>query len=216
MERDQDTPAHTGSPTATGQETSPTTELVSHEPRPEKHPVGRRPWSARQIPAAVTALILAGAAAILLFDVARVRSGRSAAAWRRRLADELAARPLDDTFIQIGGGVIAALGLWLIILALSPGLRRQLPLRTPGPRMAAVLDRTAAELQMRDAAMRVPGVSAARVKFFQHRVAARADVRFRAPADVQADLQTALAEQLDRLALARPPHLDVRVRPRSK
>ncbi|MFD8025040.1 DUF6286 domain-containing protein [Streptomyces lavendulae] len=216
MERDQDIPAQSVRAAATDEEASPTTKLPTEESRPETHPAGRRPWSARRVPAALTALVLAGAAAILLFDVVRVRAGRSAAAWRGRLADELATRPLDDTFIQVGAGVIAALGLWLIILALSPGLRRQLPLLTPGPRMTAVLDRTAAELQMRDAAMRVPGVSAARVRFFQHRIAARADVRFRAPADVQAELRTVLAEQLDRLALARPPHIDVRVRPRSK
>ncbi|MEU9237221.1 DUF6286 domain-containing protein [Streptomyces subrutilus] len=216
MERDQDAPAHTGRSTATDEDTPRTAGMLPGKPPPPAHPAARRPWSARRIPAALTALILAGAAGLLLFDVVRVRAGRSAAAWRRRLADELATRPLDDTVILIGAGVIAALGLWLIVLALSPGLRRQLPLRTPGPGMAAVLDRTAAELQMRDAAMHVPGVSAARVNFLQHRIRAHADVRFRAPADVKADLQTALAEQLDRLALARPPRIDVRVRPRSK
>ncbi|MFE2554160.1 DUF6286 domain-containing protein [Streptomyces sp. NPDC059355] len=215
MERNQDAPAQTGRPTATDEDTSRTAALPTEKspPRPRS---GRRPWSARRIPAALTALIVGAAAGILLFDVVRVRAGSSAAAWRRHLADELATRPLDDTVIQIGAGVIAALGLWLIILALSPGLRRQLPLQTPGPLMHAVLDRSAAELQLRDAAMRVPGVSAAKVKFFQHRVKARADVRFRAPADVKTDLQAALLEQLDRLALARPPQLDVRVRPRDK
>ncbi len=118
--------------------------------------------------------------------------------------------------MQVGAAVIAVLGLWLIILALSPGLRRQLPLETPDAQMHAVLDREAAELKLRDAAMRVPGVSAAKVRFFQHRVKARADVRFRAPVDVKADLLAALQEALDRLALARPPSLDVRVRPRHK
>lgn len=141
---------------------------------------------------------------------------QAAAGWRIRLADELAARPLDDPALQIGAAVIAVIGLWLIILALSPGLRHQLPLETPDTEMRAVLDREAAELKLRDAAMRVPGVSAAKVRFFQHRVKARADVRFRAPADVKADLLAALQEALDRLALARTPSLDVRVRPRRK
>ncbi|MER5567284.1 DUF6286 domain-containing protein [Streptomyces goshikiensis] len=215
MERDSDAPAQTRTPTATDEVTSHTAGLLPEKPPPGPRPAGR-PWSARRIPAAITALIIGAVAGILLFDVIRVRAGSSAASWRRRLAEELATRPLDDTLVQVGAGVIAALGLWLIILALSPGLRRQLPLQTPGTRMFAVLDRTAAELQLRDAAMHVPGVSAAKVKFFQHRVAAHADVRFRAPADVKADLQAALEEQLDRLALARPPRLDVRVRPRRK
>ncbi|MFJ3205641.1 DUF6286 domain-containing protein [Streptomyces sp. NPDC086989] len=216
MERDQDAPARTERPTATGEVVSRTAELPAEKPPPGPRQPTRRPWSARRIPAALTALIIGAAAGILLFDVLRVRAGSTAAAWRRRLADELATRPVDDTLIQITAGVIAVLGLWLIILALTPGLRRQLPLQTPGPRMHADLDRTAAELQLRDAAMRVAGVSAAKVKCFQHRVKARADVRFRAPADVKTDLQAALREQLDRLDLARAPRLDVRVRPRDK
>ncbi|MFF3728122.1 DUF6286 domain-containing protein [Streptomyces erythrochromogenes] len=215
MERDQDTAEQTRRAAAPDEITSRTAALL-----PPKHPRERRPaarpWSARRVPAAITALIIAAVAGILLFDVIRVRAGATAGQWRRRLSDELATRPLDDTFIQIGAGVITVLGLWLIALALSPGLRRQLPLQTPGAPMHAVLDRAAAELHMRDAAMHVPGVSAAQVKFFQHRVRVRADVRFRAPADVQADLQAALQEQLDRLTLARPPRLDVRARPRHK
>ncbi|MFE5520936.1 DUF6286 domain-containing protein [Streptomyces virginiae] len=215
MDRDHDAPAQVERPPATDEVTSRTA-----VPLPEKRPLGprpaSRPWSARRIPAAITALIVAAAAGILLFDVIGVRAGRPAAAWRRRLADELATRPLDDTVLRIGAGIIAVLGLWLIILALTPGLRRQLPLRTPGTRMRAVLDRTAAELHLRDAAMHVPGVSAAKVKFFQHRVSVRGEVRFRAPADVKADLEAAMQEQLDRLSLARPPHLGVRVRPRRK
>ncbi|MGW7316240.1 DUF6286 domain-containing protein [Streptomyces sp. NPDC054865] len=211
MDRDQDAPAQPGRPPspddATPRTGAPLPEKPPREPRP-----ATRPWSARRIPAAITALIIAAAAGTLLFDVIRVRAGHPAAAWRTRLADDLATRPVDDTLIQIGAAITAALGLWLIILALTPGLRDRLPLKTPGKRMYAVLDRTAAELQLRDAAMHVPGVSAARIKFFQHRVKARADVRFRAPADVKADLQAALLEQLDRLALARPPRLDVRVR----
>ncbi|MFE5675341.1 DUF6286 domain-containing protein [Streptomyces erythrochromogenes] len=215
MERDQDTAEPTRRVAAPDEITSRTAALLP--PRnPREHRPAARPWSARRVPAAITALAVAAVAGILLFDVIRVRAGGTAGQWRRRLTDELAARPLDDTYIQIGAGIMTVLGLWLIILALSPGLRRQLPLQTPGVPMRAVLDRSAAELHLRDAAMHVPGVSAAKVKFFQRRVRVRADVRFRAPADVQADLQAALQEQLDRLTFTRPPRLDVRARPRHK
>ncbi|MFI1649924.1 DUF6286 domain-containing protein [Streptomyces avidinii] len=215
MEREQDSLAEK-EPTETDEATSRTVGLLDERPPAGPRSAARRPWSARRIPAALTALIIAVAAGTLLFDVIRVRAGQAAAGWRIRLADELATRPLDDPALQIGAAVIAVIGLWLIILALSPGLRHQLPLETPDAEMRAVLDREAAELKLRDAAMRVPGVSAAKVRFFQHRVKARADVRFRAPADVKADLLAALQEALDRLALARPPSLDVRVRPRHK
>ncbi|MFB6477393.1 DUF6286 domain-containing protein [Streptomyces virginiae] len=215
MEREQD-PLAEKEPTATDEATSRTVGLLVERPPAGPRSAARRPWSARRIPAALTALIIAVAAGTLLFDVIRVRAGQAAAGWRTRLADELASRPLDDPALQIGAAVTALIGLWLIILALSPGLRHQLPLETPDAEMRAVLDREAAELKLRDAAMRVPGVSAAKIRFFQHRVEARADVRFRAPADVKADLLAALREALDRLALARPPSLDVRVRPRRK
>ncbi|WP_328740993.1 alkaline shock response membrane anchor protein AmaP [Streptomyces erythrochromogenes] len=215
MEREQDPLAEKG-PTETDEATYRTVGLLDERPPARPHSAARRPWSARRIPAALTALIIAVAAGSLLFDVIRVRAGQAAAGWRIRLADELAARPLDDPALQIGAAVIAVIGLWLIILALSPGLRHQLPLETPDAEMRAVLDREAAELKLRDAAMRVPGVSAAKVRFFRHRIKARADVRFRAPVDVKADLLVALQEALDRLDLARPPSLDVRVRPRHK
>ncbi|ATZ29399.1 DUF6286 domain-containing protein [Streptomyces lavendulae] len=215
MEREQD-PLAEKEPTETDEATFRTVGLLDERPPAGPHSAARRPWSARRIPAALTALIIAVAAGTLLFDVIRVRTGQAAAGWRIRLADELAARPLDDPALQIGAAVIAIIGLWLIILALSPGLRHQLPLETPDAKMRAVLDREAAELKLRDAAMRVPGVSAAKVRFFQHRIKARADVRFRAPLDVKADLSAALQEALDRLALARPPSLDVRVRPRHR
>ncbi|THA75447.1 DUF6286 domain-containing protein [Streptomyces sp. A0592] len=217
MERDQHPPASNEQPPATDAATSRTVEVLTKQPSAGPRPTARRPWSERRIPAAVTALAIAAAAGTLLFDIIRVRAGWPAAAWRRHLAEELASRPLDDTILQAGGAIAAALGLWLIVLALSPGLRRRLPLETSDAQLHAVLDRKAAELRLRDAAMSVPGVSAAKVRiprrFFRYRVTARANVRFRPPADVKADLQTRLREELDRLALARPPSLKVQVRP---
>ncbi|MET9887558.1 DUF6286 domain-containing protein [Streptomyces sp. NPDC006430] len=214
MKRDQDPPAETERPTVTDG-VAPAAGQPAKQPPAGPQPRVTRPWSARRIPAAITALLIAAAAGSFLFDVARVRAGKPAA-WRTRLADELATRPLDDLWIQIGGAVIALLGLWLVVLALTPGLRQQLPLKTPDAQMRAVLDRDAAALLLRDAAMRVPGVSSARIRVFRKRIAARADVRFRAPADVKADLLAALLEELDRLALAYPPRLAVRVRPHRK
>ncbi|MEU1466427.1 DUF6286 domain-containing protein, partial [Streptomyces sp. NPDC005727] len=57
-----------------------------------------------------------------------------------------------------GAAVAGAVGLWLIVLALTSGLRHQLPLRSPAdcPRLRAFLDRDGAAALLRDAAMRVP------------------------------------------------------------
>ncbi|MGW7436904.1 DUF6286 domain-containing protein [Streptomyces sp. NPDC054849] len=216
MKRDQDASAETEHPTATDEVTSRTVVQLAKEPGPRPR-VGR-PWSARRIPAAVTALVIAAAAAVFLFDIARVRAGADAGAadWRMRLADELATRPLNDMWIQIGAAVIALLGLWLIILAVTPGLRHQMPLRSPDADVRAVLERDAVALLLRDAAMRVPGVSGARIRIGRRRIGARANVRYRPAADVKTDLLAALQGELAQLALAHPPGIAVRVRARRK
>ncbi|MFC9282832.1 DUF6286 domain-containing protein [Streptomyces collinus] len=162
-------------------------------------------------------MILSAATAALV-DVIAVRAGQPAAAWRRNLADELASRPVGDVWMLTGGAVAAALGLWLIVLALTPGLRQQLPLRTPAncPHLRAFLHRDAAATLLRDAAMRVPGVGAAHIRVRRHRITARAAVHFRDPRQVKDDLTAALDEERDRLALARAPRIVVRARQRTR
>ncbi|MEV4233414.1 hypothetical protein AB0J81_41410, partial [Streptomyces bobili] len=101
------------------------------EPAPA--PGSGRFWSARRVPAAVVALLLAALAGVLLYDIAAVRADRPPLRVRRELARQLAERPLDDTWVLVGAGVAAALGLWLILLAVTPGLRDVLPMRRPHP-----------------------------------------------------------------------------------
>ncbi|MFD7781203.1 DUF6286 domain-containing protein [Streptomyces sp. NPDC059753] len=176
-----------------------------------------RPWSARRITAALVASVILVAAVAALVDVIAVRAGRPAAAWRRHLADELATRPVGDVWMLTGAAVAAVVGVWLIVLALTPGLRHWLPLRSPAdcPQLRASLDRDGVAVLLRDAAMRVPGVSAAHVRVRRHRIKARADVRFRDLGQVKEDLTAALDEERGRLALARPPRIVVRVRRRT-
>jgi hypothetical protein len=114
-----------------------------------------------------------------------------------------------------GAATAAALGLWLILSALTPGLRRRLPLRVPADhgRIRAVLDRDSAASLLRDATMRVPGVSRARVRVRRHRIRVRADIRYREPHTVKDEVMTAVQhEQHDRLTLAHPQRLVVRIR----
>jgi hypothetical protein len=176
----------------------------------------RRFWSTRRIPAAVVALLSAAAIGLLLYDVVSVRAGRSAMRWRRRLAEELATRPLDDVWVIVGAAVAMALGLWLFLLAVTPGLRRLLPMQSTGiPGTAEVragLDRRAAALVLRDRAVQVPGVQSARVAVGRRKVKARARARFRDLAEVRADLDATLGEAVTSLGLARQPTLTVRVR----
>ncbi|MFE0515103.1 DUF6286 domain-containing protein [Streptomyces sp. NPDC058964] len=174
-------------------------------------------WSSRRIPAALVALLSAAAIGLLLYDVVSVRAGRPAMRWRRRLAGELATRPLDDTWMIVGAAVAMALGLWLFLLAVTPGLRRLLPMRqptgSPGTQdVRAGLDRRAAALVLRDRAVQVPGVQSAQVAVGRRKVKVRARAHFRDLEAVRADLDAMLGDAVTFLGLARRPALTVRVR----
>lgn len=164
------------------------------------------------MPAAVVAVLLLVVAGAFLYDVAAVRAHRPAMAWRRALARQLAERPLDDVWVLVGAGVAAALGLWLITLAVTPGLRHVLPMSRPHPDVRAGLHRDAAALVLRDRAMEIAGVQSARVRVRRRRADVRAVCHFRDLDDVHADLDTVLTDAIRGLGLARPPGLSVHVR----
>lgn len=171
----------------------------------------RRFWSARRIPAAVVALLLLLTAGIFLYDIAAVRAHRPPMHWRRELARQLATRPLDDTWVLVGAGVAAVLGLWLIVLAVTPGLRAVLPMHRAHPDVRAGLHRDAAAMVLRDRAMEVAGVQSARVRMRRRKADVRAVSHFRELDDVRADLDLTLAEAIRGLGLSRPPALAVHV-----
>ncbi|MBG7703575.1 hypothetical protein HCJ76_37275 [Streptomyces sp. MC1] len=173
-------------------------------------------WSPRRAPAALVAALLAAGAGLLLYDVAAVRAHRPAANWRRALARQLAERPLDDAWVRVGAGLAAAFGLWLIVLAVTPGLRDLLPMRCPHPDVRAALGRGAAALFLRDRAMEVPGVRAVRVRVGRRKADVRVVSHFRDLDDVRADLDTVLAEAVRDLRLAHPPRPTVRVARRGR
>ncbi|WP_395359961.1 DUF6286 domain-containing protein [Streptomyces sp. YH02] len=198
-----DSDPHSGSPS----DDVPVLTDAADDPAPRV----RRFWAVRRIPAAVLAALVLGGAGLLLYDVAAVRADRTAMAWRRELADGLATRPLDDTWVVLGAALAVVLGLWLLVLAATPGLRAVLPMRREHADVRAGLDREAAALALRDRAMEVSGVQSVRVRVGRAKVAVRAVSHFRALDEVRADVETALAAGIDELALAHPPALTVRV-----
>ncbi|WP_097871101.1 DUF6286 domain-containing protein [Streptomyces sp. rh34] len=174
-------------------------------------------WSARRVPAALLALVVLGGAGLLLYDIAAVRAGHSAMQWRRSLADGLAERRLDDVAVLIGAGVAALIGLWLILLALTPGLRDLLPMRRDRADVRAGLDCTAAALVLRDRAVEVSGVQSVRVRMGRRKAKVRALSHFRELDDVRTDLDAVLEKTVRELGLAKPPALSVQVhRPAKK
>lgn len=217
-ERTPEPPEPSGAVRADLIELDQSTSAARYEPRPPTLQQGEadgkagRFWAWRRIPAAVVAAVLLGAAALLLYDVAAVRAEHPAMYWRRWLADRFATEPLDNTWILVGSGVAAAVGLWLLLLALTPGLREVLPMRRGPTRVRAGLDREAAALILRDRALEVSGVQSVRVRVRRAKVRVRAVSHFRELDDVRADLDTALGVGIGELGLVKPPALSVHVR----
>ncbi|MGW7258129.1 DUF6286 domain-containing protein [Streptomyces sp. NPDC054834] len=168
-------------------------------------------WSARRVPAGIVAVLLLLGAGTFLYDIAAVRAHRPAMSWRRGLARQLAERQLDDSWVLAGAGVALALGLWLLVLAATPGLRHLLPMRRQHPDVRAGLERAAAALVLRDRAMEISGVRSVRVRMGRRKAAVRAVSHFRELDDVRADLDTALTAAVQGLGLTRPPALSVHV-----
>jgi hypothetical protein len=175
-------------------------------------PRAGRFWSERRIPAALVAAVLVGASGLLLYDIVAVRVGHPAMYWRRRLVAELAEQPLNETWVQVAACVAMALGVWLIALALTPGLRALLAMRRDIAQVRAGLDREAAALALRDRAMEVSGVQSARVKVGRSKARVRAQSHFRDLDDVRNDLDSALGTGIGQLGLSKPPSLSVHVR----
>ncbi|MEU9984015.1 DUF6286 domain-containing protein [Streptomyces sp. NPDC050856] len=187
--------------------------MSTSAPAPEErgaHRAGRF-WSVRRAPAVLLALAVLGGTGLLLYDIAAVRAGRPGMRWRRVLAEGLAGRPLDDLWVRVGAGAAMALGLWLLVLALTPGLRAVLPMRRGPAQVRAGLDREAVVLVLRDRAMEVGGVQSVRVRAGRGKAMVRAVAHFRELDDVRADLTAALDGAVRELGLARPPALSVYV-----
>ncbi|MFI9805501.1 DUF6286 domain-containing protein [Streptomyces sp. NPDC052301] len=190
--------------------TTPVLDKDTGTTRRERRGSGRF-WSPRRVPAGIVAVLLAAGAGLLVYDIAAVRVHHSAMHWRRSLARQLATQPLDDVRVLTGAGVVAALGLWLIVLAVTPGLRGLLPMRRPHPDVRAALHRDAAALFLRDRAMDISGVRAVRVRMRRTKAHVRAVSHFRDLDDVRADLDASLAATIRDLGLTRPPTLSMRM-----
>ncbi|MQY12278.1 hypothetical protein SRB5_24110 [Streptomyces sp. RB5] len=169
-------------------------------------------WSVRRVPAALTAVAVALGAGVLLYDIVSVRAERPAMAWRRRLAAELAARPPDDPWVLLAASLVLLLGVGLIVLAATPGLRTLLPMSGASGELRAGLERSAAAVVLRDRAMQISGVQSVRVDVGRRSVAARAEAHFRALDDVRTDLEAVLGVGIGELGLTRRPALSVSVR----
>ncbi|MGW0798065.1 DUF6286 domain-containing protein [Streptomyces sp. NPDC002692] len=139
----------------------------------------RRRWSRRRVP--MTAVMFMGAVSFgaVALDMIRVRvAHRPAAAWRTGTLNWLTGHGPGDTQVVLAGGGLALLGLWLTVLAVTPGRRRLLTLSAPGTSLDAAADRSAVAASVRDAVADVPGIGPVAVRVRRRRVVVRAGLAF--------------------------------------
>ena len=173
----------------------------------------RRFWSARRNAAALAALVALAAAGGLLYEEIYVHTGHQAHDWRTWITDQLSRRPLDDGWMIAGSAVVCALGLWLLVLAATPGLRRLLPLTAGGRTgLRAALDRRGAAAMLRRAALETPGVHEATAKVRRRRAKVVAVVGFGDHEEVRSALTGHLAAERLRLGLVSPPLVKVTIK----
>ncbi|MFJ9895595.1 DUF6286 domain-containing Asp23/Gls24 family envelope stress response protein [Streptomyces sp. NPDC091280] len=183
-------------------------------PEPRERRTARRWWSRRRFPVALLTSVAAVGCGALAFDLVRVHlAHRAAAGWRVSAVHWLSAHGPGDPAVVVGGVLLALTGVCMVTLALTPGRRRQSPVRTSADRVDAAVDRSAVASLVRDAVGDVPGVGAVRVRVRRGRVTVRAGLAFGDRSAARLAATTAAQDTLDACLLGRAPRLRVTVVP---
>ncbi|GHH61484.1 DUF6286 domain-containing protein [Lentzea cavernae] len=162
--------------------------------------------SRRALPAVLTALVLLGASVLVAVCAIQLALGETPLLSYESVVGRLRDTTWSALEVAVAGGVVAAVGLVLFLVAVVPGRAR-----------TAVLDEhTAVSVRgLRNAlrsAAEVDGVESAAVKVRRRRVRAVVRTR-RAVVDGLGDaVRTALEHRVGEFALARPPQVVVRVK----
>jgi hypothetical protein len=157
----------------------------------------------------VVALVLLVAVVILGVEIVLGLLGR--APWLLpddRLAG-FAANSWSAQPVLITGGVLAAIGLLLLLLEFRRGKPSAIELATDVPGLTLSAQRRSLEQLLRRAAEREAGVDSARVKVADRRVGVRASTYLKDSGDLQARVQRAVEERLDVLRLRRAARVKV-------
>ncbi|MFK4065180.1 DUF6286 domain-containing Asp23/Gls24 family envelope stress response protein [Streptomyces sp. NPDC029674] len=176
----------------------------------------RRPWSSRRLPVAALTFAAAVVCGVLLYDVLAVRTAdRPPARWRADLMGWLTTHgPESGAWPGLAAAFgVFCLGVWLLVLAVTPGRRGRLPMRSPVAGVHAVLDRRAVASLLRDAVTELPGITRVRVDVGRRRARVRAGLAFGLPEDAHRALTEAAERALAACGVDRPLRLRVRLRP---
>ncbi|WP_405550635.1 DUF6286 domain-containing Asp23/Gls24 family envelope stress response protein [Streptomyces sp. NBC_01171] len=175
--------------------------------------VPRRWWAQRRLPLGVLTLLATLTCGALATDLILVHTGhRPAALWRTGALHWLYVHGPGEPLTAAALGCVL-LGVWLIVLAVTPGRRGLLTAHSPAPATRVALDRGAVAALLRDTAAGTEGVDAVAVRVRRRRATVRAALVFGDRAAVRDQITDAARRALAECGLRRPLRLRVAVRP---
>ncbi|MCB5169461.1 DUF6286 domain-containing protein [Streptomyces bambusae] len=184
-------------------------------PRPEAMApapfTAHRPWSPRRAAAAGLGTAACVLSVLLLWTVCRrYVPGVPPPPWKQ--VKEVAHASASLSFVPPAVVVVAAAaaGVWLILLALTPGHRRALALGCPQPvPVRARTTRTHAARLARAALAQVPGLRVRSVRFTPRTITVRAHVASGRPQELREAAAEALSHTIRSMAPAREPRVRI-------
>lgn len=204
------TPDRTTEPTLTS-DPAAGPEPVKAAPRTR---VPRRWWAQRRLPLGVLTLLATLTCGALATDLILVHTGhRPAALWRTGALHWLSAHGPGEPPVTAAALGCALLGVWLIVLAVTPGRRGLLTAHSPAPATRVAVDRGAVAALLRDTAAGTEGVDAVAVRVRRRRATVRAALAFGDRAAARDQITDAARRVLAECGLRRPLRLRVAVRP---
>ncbi|WP_330234589.1 DUF6286 domain-containing protein [Streptomyces sp. NBC_00566] len=176
--------------------------------------VPRRWWAQRRLPLGVLTLLATLTCGALAADLILVHTGhRPAAAWRTGALHWLYVHGPGEPPVTVAALGCALLGVWLIVLAVTPGRRGLLTARSAAPATHVAVDRTAVAALLRDTTAATEGVDTVAVRVGRRRATVRAALAFGDRAAAREHITDAARRALAECGLRRPMKLRVAVRP---
>ncbi|MER8030258.1 DUF6286 domain-containing protein [Streptomyces bauhiniae] len=176
--------------------------------------VPRRWWAQRRLPLGVLTLLATLTCGALATDLILVHTGhRPAALWRTGALHWLYVHGPGEPPVTAAALGCALLGVWLIVLAVTPGRRGLLTAHSPAPAIRVAVDRGAVAALLRDTAAGTEGVDTVAVRVRRRRATVRAALAFGDRAAAREQITHAARRALAECGLRRPLRLRVAVRP---
>ncbi|MFD8677014.1 DUF6286 domain-containing Asp23/Gls24 family envelope stress response protein [Streptomyces seoulensis] len=183
-------------------------------PAPSRTRVPRRWWSQRRLPLGVLTLLATLTCGALATDLILVHTGhRPAALWRTGALHWLYVHGPGEPPVTAAALGCALLGVWLIVLSVTPGRRGLLTAHSPAPATRVAVDRGAVAALLRDTAAGTEGVDTVAVRVRRRRATVRAALAFGDRAAARDQITDAARRALAECGLRRPLRLRVAVRP---